>query len=106
MKKIKKEKDIKKIEEKKPKKKSKFKKWVILAILIAIVALAIKTAISIHHWQEMALSMLQNEPSQILDSKGEVIAKIGSERNRQNVSFSQMPDELKQAYVAIEDERF
>lgn len=106
MRKIKNEKENRKIEEKKPKKKSKFKKWLILVILIAIIALAIKTAISIHHWQEMALSMLQNEPSQILDSEGEVIAKIGSERNRQNVSFNQMPDELKQAYVAIEDERF
>lgn len=75
-------------------------------VLIGIIVFAIKTAFSIHNWQEMALEMIQNQASQVLDSDGQVIAEIGNERNRANVAFSQMPDNLKNAYVAIEDERF
>lgn len=96
--------DTKKENEKKPKKK--LKKFIIIILLLALIFFAIKTAISIHKWQELALEMVQNKSSQVLDSNGEVIAEIGSERNRKNVSFNQIPDDLKNAYVAIEDERF
>ncbi len=68
---------------------------------------AIKTAMSIHTWQQLALSMIANQPSQILDLEGNVIAEIGNEKNRKNVSLEKdMPQNLKNAYVAIEDERF
>ena len=92
--------------ERQPKKESKLKKIIILVLLISIVGLAVKTALSIHQWQQLARSMFVNSPSQVLDLDGQVIAKIGSERNREKVSFSQMPENLKKAYVAIEDERF
>lgn len=42
----------------------------------------------------------------MLDLDGEIIAEIGNERNRENVTLEQMPENLKNAYVAIEDERF
>lgn len=106
MNRLKTKKDTKKIQDKKSKKKSKLKKFILILILIGVIALAIKSAISIHNWQEMARAMLVNQPSQVLDSDGEVIAEIGNERNRQNVNFNEMPQNLKNAYVAIEDERF
>ncbi len=106
MNRLKNKKDTSKKQEKKPKKKSKLKKVIVLLILLAIIVLAIQSAISIHNWQEMARVMLNNQPSQVFDTEGNVIAELGSERNRQNVSFSEMPKNLKNAYVAIEDERF
>ena len=106
MNRLKNKKQPKKIQDKKPKKKSKLKKLILIFVLIGIIVFAVKSAISIHAWQEMACAMLINQPSQVLDLEGEVIAEIGSERNRKNVSFQQMPQNLKNAYVAIEDERF
>ena len=50
--------------------------------------------------------MVVNTPSQILDIDGSVIAEIGSERNRKNVKYNDIPQNLKNAYVSIEDERF
>ncbi len=88
------------------KKKTKFRKFVIILLMVILIILAVTSAISIHNWQEMACAMLINQPSQVLDLEGEVIAQIGSERNRQNVDFADMPKNLKNAYVAIEDERF
>lgn len=97
---------MRKEREKKQKKKSKFKKFILLTFLIIVMVLAIGKGISIYHWQQMALSMMQNQSSQVLDVNAEVIAEIGSERNRENVSFKEIPQNLKNAYVAIEDERF
>ena len=106
MSRIKKSIEKNKIEEKKPKRKSKLKKFIILILIIGIFGFAIKTAISINTWQNLALDMTVNRPSQVIDSEGEIIAEIGSEINRENVSFDKIPENLKNAYVAIEDERF
>ena len=106
MNRLKNKKNTKQTHEKNKKKKSKLKKLILILILLGVIILAIQSAISIHNWQEIARAMLQNEASQVLDSDGEIIAEIGKERNRENVTFSQMPENLKNAYVAIEDERF
>lgn len=87
-------------------KKSKWKKWIIFGVIILIIALAIRTAISVHNWQVIAKQMLVNQPSKVLDSEQKEIATIGSSRKRKNVSSSQIPQNLKDAYVSIEDERF
>ena len=50
--------------------------------------------------------MMNNEPSIIVDSSGNIIEKLGAERNKNNVKLSQVPDNLKNAYIDIEDERF
>ncbi len=75
-------------------------------ILILILFFAIKTGFSVHNWQTLAKDMVINEPSEIVDSDGKVIAMVGSERKRENVEYSKIPQNLKNAYVAIEDERF
>ena len=50
--------------------------------------------------------MLINENSVVVDANGNQIAKLGSERKQKKVSISEIPVNLKNAYVAIEDERF
>lgn len=92
----------------KKEKKISFKKIkIILSITcILVLALAIKTGISIFRWQSLAQDMIANTPSQVLDTEGKVIAELGNTKRTKNVSISDMPDDLKNAYVAIEDQRF
>ena len=89
-------------------KSKKFKriKIVLIILLILIVFTAIKTGIFIANWQSLAQDMISNTPSQVLDIQGNVIAEFGTNKNTKNVSFNEMPDNLKNAYVAIEDQRF
>ncbi len=90
------------------KRPSKFKKLkIILTLLfILILFLAIKTGISIARWQSLAQDMVSNTPSQVLDIEGEIIAELGNNKNTKNVSLSEIPDNLKNAYISIEDQRF
>lgn len=59
-----------------------------------------------HTFKTLAKEMLYNTTSTVLDSDQKTIAEIGSERNRDNVTLSEIPDNLKNAYIAIEDQRF
>lgn len=104
---MKKHKEIEEINDfKDTNKKSKLKRIIIFGIISMIIFLVIKLAISIYTWQNLALEMIQNDASEVLDIDENNIAEIGAERNRENVAFSQMPENLKNAYIAIEDERF
>lgn len=89
-------------------KNSKFKKikFILIIIFILIIVLAIKTGISISKWQNLAQDMISNTPSQVLDTDLEVIAELGNNKNTKNISLSSMPDNLKNAYISIEDQRF
>lgn len=86
-------------------KKSKIKKILIFLFLI-IIFLGIYTAILAFRWQSFALDMISNSPSSVLDTDENVIALIGDERNRKNISLEEMPDNLKNAYISIEDQRY
>lgn len=86
--------------------KRKIKKIIIIIMLIAIVIFAIIKGISMYKWQTIAKEMISNTGSIIVDSDGNTIATLGSEKIHKNISFQEMPDNLKNAYVAIEDERF
>ncbi len=94
--------------EEKIEKNKKFKLWkiILLAILALIIITAIKTGIYISSWQKMAQDMIANSPSQVLDTDGKVIAELGNSKNTKNISLSEMPDNLKNAYISIEDQRF
>ena len=89
-------------------KSSKFKKIKIILVIvfILILILAIRTGISISRWQNLAQDMIANTPSTVLDTDGEVIAELGTHKNVKNISLSDMPDNLKNAYISIEDQRF
>ena len=75
-------------------------------IIFLIISLAIKAGIYIHKWQKLAKEMINNSPSIILDSSYEEIAKIGNNKNTKNSLISNIPDNLKNAYISIEDQRF
>lgn len=105
-------KQFKKVKRKKEKtpeqiRKSKKRKIIILiVIVILILILGICTAFSINNFKSLIKDMSTNQKSVIKDSEGNVIAEIGSEKLKENISFSEIPDNLKNAYVAIEDQRF
>lgn len=86
-------------------KKNKFK-YILRFIFILIIALGIFTGISIAKWQNLASDMMQNTSSIILDSEEKIIATLGAEKNRRNIKISDIPDNLINAYISIEDERF
>ncbi len=92
----------------KKEKNSKLKKvkLILIIIFILIIILAIKTGISISRWQNLAQDMIANSPSQVLDIDGKVIAELGNNKNTKNVSLKEIPDNLKNAYISIEDQRF
>lgn len=81
-------------------------KILIRVLIIVLVILFILFIISLIRFTSIAKQMIKNAPSIIVNTSGEKIGEIGSERNRKNISFEEMPDNLKNAYVAIEDERF
>ncbi len=81
-------------------------KIILISILILIILLAINTGISVSRWQNLARDMISNTPSQVLDTDGNLIAELGTNKNTKNVSLSDIPDNLKNAYISIEDQRF
>lgn len=91
---------------KKQHKKSKLKKILIIILLVTILIVGIALGVSAHRWKTLAKEMLQNENSIVIDIDGKEIAKIGCERKNETLSSSSIPENLKHAYVAIEDERF
>ena len=86
--------------------KHKFRKIVLIVILISIIIIGIILGISANTWKTMATDMAKNESSTVVDKDGSTIAKIGDQRKKSNLTSSEMPQKLKDAYVAIEDERF
>ena len=93
---------------KKPKKGKhpKLKKAIIIIIIIIIIILAVMLGISSHRWKTLAQEMLINENSIVIDVDGKEIAKLGCERKNEKISFGEIPKNLKNAYISIEDERF
>ncbi len=47
-----------------------------------------------------------HQSSYILDEKGNVIEKLLTEQNRTSVTLDKIPEDLKYAFISIEDERF
>lgn len=91
---------------KKKNKKRKLKKLIFIIFLIAILVIGITLGISAHRWKTLAKEMLINQNSIVVDIDGNEIAKLGCERKNETISSASMPNDLKNAYVAIEDERF
>ena len=84
----------------------KIKKILLILFLIAIFILGIISFLAVNNWKKISSDMMSATSSQVYDSQGNVIAEIGSERKKINISYSQIPDNLKNAYIAIEDEKF
>lgn len=109
---IKNKKNDKRIRKNKKKRKhiSKFQKSILkfltIIILIALIIFLIWQLIECFKWQSIAKQMCTNTNSIVLDSNENTVASIGNERLHKNVNSSSIPSNLKNAYVAIEDERF
>ncbi|MBR2744039.1 MAG: penicillin-binding protein [Clostridia bacterium] len=80
----------------------KFNKLFVIAYLI----FSIYVIWSYINWGNTVVPMMKNEHSVVVDASGNVLDTLGSERNTSNVSLSDIPDNLKNAYIDIEDERF
>lgn len=86
--------------------KKKIKKLIITIIIVIILIIGIMLGVSAHTWKTLAQDMMNNQNSIVIDTDGNTIAKLGSEKKQIVISFEEMPENLKNAYVAIEDERF
>lgn len=96
----------KKTSKKVKKKKGKLKKAIIIIVIFFILIVIMMLGISANNWKKLAKAMLINENSIVIDADGNTIAKLGCEKNNETVDLSDIPNNLKNAYVAIEDERF
>lgn len=81
-------------------------KNIIVIIFILILVLAIKLGFYISDWQNLAKDMIYNSPSTVIDTDGKIIAEIGNSKKTKNVPLSEIPDNLINAYISIEDQRF
>lgn len=91
---------------KKQTKKKKYKKIVFIILLTFILFLGILLGISTNRWKTLAKEMLKNQNSIVVDIDKNEIAKLGCERKKETIAFVNIPQNLINAYVAIEDERF
>lgn len=92
--------------EKKKLRKKRIIKLIVFAVFVYIIYAVISLAISMNRFKNLVTDMITNENSQIIDSNGSLIAEIGSEKKKQKISLSEMPNNLKNAYIAIEDQRY
>ena len=84
---------------------SKFTTIISLLVFI-IIFTAIYVGIRIAKWQNLALDIIANTPSQVVDVNRKLITEIGSTKITKNVKLSDLPENLKNAYISIEDQRF
>lgn len=90
----------------KNKRKKSFKKKLFILFLLVALTLIIIELFRIHTWKTMAREMLNNAPSSVVDTNGKVIAQIGAEKIKEPIEGNSIPQDLKNAYVSIEDQRF
>ena len=96
----------KEISKKRKKQKRKIKLFFLLIFFIFTISFGIYLGIRANSWKTIATQMLKNENSTVVDTNNKVVAKFGSSRKSKNITLTQIPDNLKNAYVSIEDERF
>ena len=95
----------KKQKENKPFRKRLIKFIVCVFILLLIISVSFLTFKG-YIFKKLVKEMFNDSPSTVFDSNKNVIAQIGAERNRENVEISEIPSNLKNAYISIEDQRF
>lgn len=86
--------------------KKKIKISIFCIFVISIIIFGIILGITSYKWRNIAKEMLKNENSIVQDTKGNTIAILGSEKKKKTISYEEMSENLPNAYIAIEDERF
>ena len=84
----------------------KHKKPIIIILILLIVITAVLFGIKAHKWKTLVTDMSTQKNSIIIDTNGEEVAKIGSDKKKIYKASSEIPQKLRDAYVSIEDERF
>ena len=92
--------------EKKERRKKLKRRIILILILVILIALGITLGVSAYSWKQLTDDMFLNQKSVVVDTDGEIIATLGSEQRKLTVEFEDIPDNLVNAYVSIEDERF
>ena len=92
--------------QKKLKKKKKRLKRLLYLIFFIIVMFGTCFGFSYMKWKKFAFLIFNNEPSIVYNIENEIIAQIGAERKQENVDYSDVPENLKNAYISIEDQRY
>ena len=95
------------IENEKKQRRKKFRRKVIMfLILIILIAVAIALAISAYSWRQLTKDIFLNKRSVVVDTEGNVIATLGAEQKKVTVEYEDIPKNLVNAYISIEDERY
>jgi len=92
-------------EDKKINKRRNIKRILILIFIILVIML-ICFFVSVYKWNRIIKDFKTMKNSVILDTTGNVIAELGESRIQENVNLEDVPDELIDAYVSIEDKTF
>ena len=100
-----------KFSKKHPKISLMIKLFFVLILLVVVVAAGILIGMLYGGWgEEFKISeeelVIGGSNSLIVDINGEKLAELSGDENRKIIRLDQMPDNLKNAYIAIEDERF
>ena len=93
-------------EEKKARRKKLRRKILLISILITLICIGVVLGVSAYTWKTITKDMFINKKSVVLDIEGNNIATLGSEQKKMTVPIEEMPQNLIDAYVSIEDERF
>ena len=88
------------------KRNKKIKIFILVLIVVFIIYVGISTAVSLNNFKNIVKDMSINKNSIVVDSDGNTIAEIGSEKVQEKITSDEIPTNLKNAYVAIEDERY
>ena len=90
----------------KKKRKSRFKRKLFFFFFLLLIGWLCFMSYRLFIFKELAYEMFRNTPSIVYDSNKNVIAQIGSERNRENIEYDKLPSNLVNAYISIEDQRY
>ena len=86
--------------------KRKARKRIFVLILIILVVLLIMFLVSLYKWNKILKDIIKCENSVVVDSTGNVIAVLGESRIQEYVKLEDIPKNLVNAYVSIEDKNF
>ncbi len=83
-----------------------FIKLFIFSFIIAILASSLYLGFKGYLFKKLCKDMFNNTSSIIYDTNKNTIAKIGAERNRENIDYKDLPQDLIDSYISIEDKRY
>ncbi len=75
-------------------------------IIVILIILLTMFLVSLYKWNKIMKDVINVENSVILDTSGNIIATLGETRIQQTVSLDNIPRNLINAYVSIEDKNF